>query len=406
MLLAVSVLIGLVAMWPGVQKIIAQEQKLAEMGAQIQQLGQEITLVKSENQLFRSLIPHDLQDQMTKMQDQAKKIEATVSSLGQQTRALTTGVLGDTPDAIQSRLSSVEGQVKANLTVATPDVKLTNFMLRMNTWQKDPQGRAMLKAAQEQLYRSLAAIPEKTPRDRVIPILMGMAAKDAPALMQAFAGLSPDDSAAGAMLLLLADLRVTLGVSQQPFDQPLVALPRLAVMDEPALQTAIGRLLPIAKMGIPNRDLLITQFDQLVPKLVETSLIGPQVSVSEKAQARLYEWFKLERGGQVILGTKTQKATDQARRSLGAGDFAGAIIALQSLEGAAAQLAAPWTDMVEKRLAAEKLQADLTRVVSANISVMPFITQNKDQFGRAINVDQLVNGLVESLGRTQFDVNS
>jgi Uncharacterized protein conserved in bacteria len=79
-------------------------------------------------------------------------------------------------------------------------------------------------------------------------------------------------------------------------------------------------------------------------------LKGEDVSVQERAKARLNELFQVEQDGELVTGTDTQAKVARAESMLEQGDFMGALGQLRSLEGEAAATATPFIQMLEKKL--------------------------------------------------------
>lgn len=67
--------------------------------------------------------------------------------------------------------------------------------------------------------------------------------------------------------------------------------------------------------------------------IVVASLKGEDVSIQEKAQARLNEIMQVEKDGELVTGTDTQATVARAQKMLDEGNIEGAIAELQGLEG-------------------------------------------------------------------------
>ena len=119
-------------------------------------------------------------------------------------------------------------------------------------------------------------------------------------------------------------------------------------------------------------------------------------------QARLHDVLKIERNGQTLTGTDTQRAIDGAQARLDRGDVTGAIGILQELDGPAAKVAAPWTAKAEASVLATQVQDLLTRTVSAKISMQSFTQQfaGIPNGNSTMNLQALTNGLIQGLSNS------
>src|SRR5690606_49582 len=94
------------------------------------------------------------------------------------------------------------------------------------------------------------------------------------------------------------------------------------------------------------------------------SLQGSDVSVQDRAMARLGTIVQVEKNGALVSGTPAQSAVKQAETLLAQGDINGAIAQMQSLSGPAASAAAPWLSKAKVSLSAQRLQSMLTNAIS------------------------------------------
>lgn len=101
--------------------------------------------------------------------------------------------------------------------------------------------------------------------------------------------------------------------------------------------------------------------------IVVASLKGEDVSVTEKAQARLGELFKVEKDGELITGTPVQAKVAKTEKLLNDGNVESAIAELEKLDGPEAELVKPWIAKAQQTLTAQKLEQALTQAVSGNL---------------------------------------
>jgi hypothetical protein len=153
-MLSTAVIVGLIAMGPGVARLKQQDAQLKTLAADINHLTQELANLRREKALLSGLVPRDLKEKMAAIQTRAKNIETTVTDLGTQTKALTAGVLGSGDGSIEGRLSSVEstlGDVSKNFA----SEHLARFVMYVTTLKATTEGHEKIGALVQTLYGAL-----------------------------------------------------------------------------------------------------------------------------------------------------------------------------------------------------------------------------------------------------------
>lgn len=230
---------------------------------------------------------------------------------------------------------------------------LANWLQRLTILQQSPEGQGMLSLIAKQIAGQ--------PADDTVPFEQKIAdlKSSDPAIAQAFEGVAPEDMKAAVMLMGFAQLRQSLMRDGASFDGDLALLRQALAKDDPALAESIDRLAPQAKTGVLTPAGLSREFRGLAGDLVTASLRGENVSVEEKAKARLGEVFKLDKNGQRISGTETQIAVAAAQKKLDEGDIHGATEILKTLDGDAAEKAQPFIQQAEMTLLAQQVQSGI-----------------------------------------------
>jgi hypothetical protein len=168
-----------------------------------------------------------------------------------------------------------------------------------------------------------------------------------------------------ALTLVLLQIRDAVEIGR-PFDaeyQALVALSR----DHPDIATAAAPLADPAQTGVASRAALIERLRQLAP-LIATARPPPKSGWKSQVVARLRSLVTIRR----VEGderTPAEAAVGKAQSDLASGDLAGAITALDKLDGASKTAAEPWLKTAKARLAVEtalrQVQAALTTALGA-----------------------------------------
>jgi len=154
------------------------------------------------------------------------------------------------------------------------------------------------------------------------------------------------------LVLSIAALRAAVAGSG-PYQGELAAVDALARNDA-TVASALQPLEASAASGLPSTALLAERFtSETMPAIFRAATAGPATGEGwgERILARIRSLVIIHRvdGG----GDPTDAAVARARRALDAGDLAGAVTAVKALSGAAADAAAPWLALAERRLAAQ-----------------------------------------------------
>ena len=170
------------------------------------------------------------------------------------------------------------------------------------------------------------------------------------------------------MLVGLSQMRSTLMRDSVPFAQDLESLKSLVGDSDPELTAALERLAPQAAAGVLTPSGLSAQFAGVAGDVVSASLTGENVSIEDRAKARLNNVFQVEKDGQLITGTPAQATVSKTQRLLEQGDISGAINEMKMLQGPAASVAQPWISKAQGTLMAQQLQGMLTKTLGINNS--------------------------------------
>ena len=177
-----------------------------------------------------------------------------------------------------------------------------------------------------------------------------------PRVAETFKDVAPEDMKAAVMLLGMSQLRDSLARDNTSFEQDLQLLKTTLAKDNPELLASIDRLAPKAKSGVLTPTGLSNELRGLTGDIVSASLSGQDVSITDKAVARLGTMITVEKNGQQISGTSTQIVIAQAQKKLDAGDVAGAVALLQQIQGPAAAKTQPLIDQAQATMLASHVQ--------------------------------------------------
>lgn len=175
------------------------------------------------------------------------------------------------------------------------------------------------------------------------------------------------DTADVGLALALLQIRAAIDTGR-PFAAEYEALAALA-RGRPAISAAAAPLAEPATAGVATRAVLARRLREIAPALGAASAGAPagdggEAGWADRALARLRGLVTIRRIDQARPLPGPDSAAQNAERALAGGDLAGAVAALERLEGAAAEQAAPWLRMARERLAVEtalqRVEAALT----------------------------------------------
>ena len=340
LILAVAIAGGVIAIAPEVKKVGAQKEKIAQLEAELAQA--KVQQAPASSQVETQL--SDVQAKMAALGEQAKQLQASV-------------VNGD----MSGKLSQIETKI-SQMAQQSQILGFSGMIARVQSLQQSPEGSKIL----DSIVGTLAASPEGSDIGQNLEALR---ASD-PNVAQVTEGVAPEDMKAAAMLIGLSQLRHSLSRSNDSFDNDLVLLKKTVPADNPELLAAIDRLAPQAKYGVLTPQGLSQEFRGITGEIVSASLSGQDVSLQEKAKARMANVCKVEKNGERISGTETQIAIAAAQKQLDTGNVQGAVDILNTLKGPERQQTQPFLDKAQATLMAGNLQTTISQNVRAAVQTL------------------------------------
>lgn len=331
------------------------QQQVADHGRRLGALEDQVKTVRDE----QSSVPSQLAQTYASLQDQARVLQDQVANASREVGAIAGGIAGPDGGTLSQRLSSLERQVGQLRDMPA----LVSMVEKFKTLQQTPEGQQQMSGSVADLN---ALVQGLQGHDENLDGALAHAQQEDDALGRTLEGVSPYDLKAAALLLGLAQFRSSLNRSA-PFAEDLALLQSLTGDQDPELNAAIERLAPQAEKGVLTPQGLSEQLKGLTGDIVVSSLKGEDVTLKEKAMARLNEVLQVQKDGQLVTGTDTQARIARAQTMLDAGDVQGALNELNALEGPAAETAAPVIDQAKVTLLAQQVQQMLTGRVLGSI---------------------------------------
>lgn len=167
------------------------------------------------------------------------------------------------------------------------------------------------------------------------------------------------DAETEALVLAAGQLRSALQGSGD-FADELQVVRQLGGAD-PQVREALSEIAPLSDSGVPTVSQLASRFDRLASGIVRAGQQeGPQPWY-EKAANRVSSLITVRRVAGEVEGDSAAAIVSRAEARLQENDLEGAVAQVGTLEGPAAEVAAPWLRDANARLAADRAVAALTR---------------------------------------------
>lgn len=364
--------IALFFLWPLVRDDVKSVQTdNAQIEEKIEQLETKIQETEEKTGLFDKFVPTDVKDQINALQDQTKNIREKVQTLSDQAATLSEDVLSTDAGPISNRLSALEEKVS----MISGAEGFDELIGRIKSLESSFAGQEQINDAVKELQTMVGDFQN---RDELTESLENAQASEEGALGPALDGVSGDDLKAAAMLLAFSKFRDTLN-RQEPFENDLQLLQNLVSEDNVELQTALARLAPQADNGVLTSAGLSDELKSMTGDIVFASLQGEDVSIKDQAITRLNSVFQVEKEGEPVLGTETQKTVARAQSLLDEGRVEEAIVALEMLDGPARTQAQPIIGQAEMTLMAGKVQEMISQSIFKDVATSPVMDKINQQ---------------------------
>ncbi|MCI5060314.1 MAG: mitofilin family membrane protein [Alphaproteobacteria bacterium] len=362
-LILLAAIVAAFLLWPSTKEVEQQTEKLVE-------LKEEVDEVREETSFLKKIIPADIQTKVDDLQNQARTLQNNVQDLTTRADVIAGDILGPDGGPLSERLVKLEEQMGS----LSNNANFGGLLSRIESLESSVDGQAQLQASMDELRQMMSGglggssdHGEDLSDETLTQNLAEAQANEEGALGETLEGVNGTDLKAAAMLIAFSQLRKSL-YRQESFEDDLAVLQKLAGEDNIELQDAISRLAPHANGGVLSSAGLSQEFKGLAGDIVFSSIKGEDVSFKDKFKARLNNVLQVEKDGELITGTPTQATVNQAQQMLDTGNIQGAITQLQTLEGPAAQTAAPFIEQAQVSLLAKQVEQMLGSSILSKIT--------------------------------------
>lgn len=360
-LLAVAAIAAL--LWPQHK----DEQRLRALEENLNQIKSDVNEVKGQQSFFGTMIPENLSEQLSSLQEQAGQAREQIDMALTKAQEVSQDVLSYNAGTIEQRYIKLSGHVSEM--VASP--VLASFMSRVQSMDSVEQGQEQFDIAMKELSAAISqasvagAKIEGKKKAFDFSELVKSSAEQSPEVAKTFEGVPAQELKAAALLLGLSQFRSSLNRDNKAFAADLNVLMGIIGDQDPELRAAVERLAPQAEKGVLTPSGLSNEFKSIAGDAVMASLQGEDVSLQERASAKLNEVLQIEKDGELITGTETQNKIAKAESLLEAGDVESAVSTIETLDGEALAVLSPWVEKAKATLMAQDVEEQLSRVLSS-----------------------------------------
>ena len=291
----------------------------------ITSLEGEVDRVKEDQSSFKGLVPRDWSKQLDDLKKQVAQAGQAAAPAIESIQKVSGDLIGESAGAIQERVVELESYV----TEMTQSTSVSDFIDRLGVMSNSLIGQQVLDQSLLDLNSIYASLGTEASGEQVNGVLEQARSQSA-ALGQTFENVPQDDLQAAAMLLAMTQMRSSLNRESKPFDDDLQLLMSMVSEDNVELRASLEKLAPHAEAGVLTPSGLSNEFRSLTGDVIESSLKGEDVSLLEKAQARMNNLLAIEKDGELVTGTDTQAVVNKAQKQIEQGNVEGALSLLNS----------------------------------------------------------------------------
>jgi len=379
------------ALLPSAKKIEKHESQLATLEGKMGAVDEDVQEMNETADFLKGMVPDEMRRKMAELKTEADTIKKDVAAVAKDAKDLSKALTSADAGSLSDRMSVLEakfGDMEGGQALKDLTARIRNLEVSMAGQEQIQASVGELRQIVDSLDGQVNTLGEKMAEVKQVP---------GSALGETLEGVSGNDMKAAALLIAFSQLRDSLN-RNQPFEEDVVLLQKLVGDDDPELQTALSRLAPQAeKGGVLTSAGLSDELKTMTGDIVFSSLKGEDVSVTDKAKARLSQIMNVKKDGELVGGTPTQNTVAKAQEQLNSNDVQGAIATLQTLDGPARDKAQPLIEQAEATVLADQIQNMLRQMIVANVG-MDMNTAAGNAGAAVQNATQAIQGAVPGMG--------
>ncbi|QJE73212.1 hypothetical protein HHL28_09030 [Aerophototrophica crusticola] len=286
--------------------------------------------------------------------------------------------LADLParvQALEGRLASVgeqtpavqAGSGSADLSAVRAD--LSALAARIAALENTPAGGAgvdpALAGSLDSLRGRIVALEAAAQRQQALEQAVGELSRQAQEIAGQVTNAAQGASEAEALVLAAGQLQSALAAGR-PYSAELRAVEALAGR-WPDLAPALEALRATAGVGLPTSVALYDRFKALAPEVVRADRLRQDAGWVDQTLGRLSTLVTVRRASGEVAGDTVDAILARAEAAVDKGDLGKAVAELDTLQGPAAEVAAPWLAEARARVAAEQAAAAVADLAVARL---------------------------------------
>ena len=221
-MLAGAIIGGVFAIAPHVKSMGQEDQRVAELQAEIERMKQEQAAAVAAQQTPTSFLPDSMKQSLTDLEGKVQNLSAQAQNYSAIVEDLKTG-------NVEQRIAKLEGHLN-EMIPQTRALGLSGMLQKVQGMQQTPQGSdslgGILNLVLAQMETATVAGPagtdkpgtdKKADASKTDTMLADLMASN-PDVAQTFEGVAPEDMKAAAMLLAMAQMRQSLARDNDSFE--------------------------------------------------------------------------------------------------------------------------------------------------------------------------------------------
>ncbi len=352
----VVLVVGAVAatLWP-------EYEEYDTRGVRLSDLESEVSELKQKQTSFKGLVPENwseqLEDLKAQMQGAKKAVDDTVHVVQEFSHDLAS------EEGLEKRVVQLQSYVSE---VATGN-GISALMGRYDAMRGSVNGQATLDSSVSALMSVFGNGKAEGKSDAELNSSLDQARAENGALAQTLGDVPKTELKAAAMLFALTQVRSALNRKDKDFDGDLQLLMNMVDEDDVELRSSLDKIAPHSKSGLLSGYGLKEEFQTVAGDVVAASLKGEDVSFSEKMSAKMNSILKVEKDGEMVSGSDTQKTVDQAQKLIEGNRLEEALKLLKShLNDAELKPLRPWIKRAEVVLTSQSVKQAIERAIGLN----------------------------------------
>lgn len=357
----VAVAVVVVAFGAVVMMLWPDYEEFDKRGDRLSALEGEVSEIQERQLSFKGLVPENWSQQLEDLKQQMAGAKDVVDNGVRVVKDFSTDLVGE--EGIEKRVVQLEGYVSE----ITSGNGISALIGRYDSMRETMNGQAILDRSAQALQGVFGGPNGKAKSDQEVNEALDRARSEDSALGQTLSNVPKDELKAAAMLFALTQVRSALNRKDKDFDGDLQLLMNMVGDEDVELRSSLTKLAPHSKSGLLSAYGLKEEFQTVTGEVVAASLSGEDVSFTEKMSAKMNEILKVEKSGEMVSGSDTQKTVDQAQKLIEKNRLSDAMTLLKKrLNDKELKPLRPWLKRAEAVLASQSVQQAIERAIQLN----------------------------------------